>query len=160
MLPFIEKERYLGTQLVQEATESGSEGISLLGGEPFAQADGFAYVAEQVQMRGLSVMVFSGFSYDELKTRRDPGSQRLLAATDLLVDGPYDIKRHTTQRRWIGSENQGLRFLSNRYHPDDSCFHEANHIEIRLSNGEIQLNGWPILGAKTKLASHSKDHLG
>lgn len=81
----------------------------------------------------------------------DPAVAALLAATDLLVDGRYDDARRTTTRRWVGSDNQVMHFLTDRYQPLDPRFHEGNHLEIRLRGAEITLNGWPVHGALTKL---------
>ncbi len=129
----------------------GIEGISLLGGEPFAQAEALAPLAERVRAHGLSVMVYSGLTIAELRTRGDAGTPRLLAATDLLVDGPYVRELPETRRRWIGSRNQVLHFLSDRYAPDDPVFAARNTIELRLSRGALVVNGWPgphVLGGR------------
>src|SRR5687768_8251948 len=42
----------------------GIEGITLLGGEPFAHVAGATELAEAAQRRKLSVMVFSGFTLE------------------------------------------------------------------------------------------------
>jgi anaerobic ribonucleoside-triphosphate reductase activating protein len=136
--------------LIAEAIAAGVEGVSLLGGEPFAQAAGLALVAEGVRARGLSVMVFSGYTLAELR-EQGPAAARLLAATDLLVDGRYDASRRTTTRRYIGSDNQVLHFLTSRYTPEDPRLHAANTLELRLRGGEITLNGWPVLGPRTRV---------
>ena len=125
--------------------------MSFLGGEPFAQAEGLAAVARGVRAAGRSVMVFSGYTLDELRAQEAPGVADLLALTDLLVDGRYDESRRTTQRRWVGSDNQVMHFLTDRYTPLDPRFHEGNHLEIRMRGGEITLNGWPALGRLTRL---------
>lgn len=136
--------------LVEEACAAGVEGVSLLGGEPFAQADALARVAEGVRARGLGVMVYSGYTLAELRALPGPGPARLLAATDLLVDGRYDARRRSTSRRFIGSDNQVLHFLSERYRPDDPRLSGGNTVELRISGGELLLNGWPVLGARTR----------
>ena len=151
MLAFVPRTARRPSDLVEEAVRAGVEGVSFLGGEPFAQAEGFAAVAEGVQARGLTVMVFSGYPLKVLRARPDEASRRLLAATDLLVDGPYIEAERTTDRRWIGSANQGLRFLTDRYQPDDPRFAAPNHLEIRLVDGVLELNGWPVKGADTSL---------
>ncbi len=132
----------------------GIEGLSLLGGEPFAQAEAAAELAEAVRAGGLSVMVYSGFTLAELedkKRRGEPGVGALLAACDLLVDGRYERDRPERRRRWIGSENQVLHFLSDRYDPSDPRLHAENTVEIRLKRGktgpEVVVNGWPDLAA-------------
>lgn len=128
------------------------EGLSLLGGEPFAHARALAPLAEAVRAAGRSVMVFSGYTLAELRAMEDPAVARLLAATDLLLDGRYDASRRTLTRRWVGSENQVMHFFTDRYRADDPRFAAANHVEIRLRGNEITLNGWPIAGARTALA--------
>ncbi len=136
--------------LVAEACAAGVEGVSLLGGEPFAQAAGLAALAEGVRARGLSVMVFSGYTLPELR-EQGPAAARLLAATDLLVDGRYDAARRTLTRRYVGSDNQVLHFLSPRYAPEDPRLHAPNTLELRMRGGEITLNGWPVLGPRTRV---------
>ena len=54
----------------------------------------------------------------------------------------------TTSRRWIGSENQVLHFLTDRYAPDDPRFAGPNHMEIRIRRGVITVNGFPVMGAR------------
>jgi anaerobic ribonucleoside-triphosphate reductase activating protein len=135
-------------QLVDEASAAGVEGISLLGGEPFAQAAALAPFAEGARDRGLSVMIFSGYTLAELRAR--PDAARLLAAADLLVDGRFDAARRSQRRRFIGSDNQVLHFLSPRYRPDDPRLSGRNTVELRLRAGELTLNGWPVLGPRTR----------
>jgi len=144
--------------LLNEILQTEVEGISLLGGEPFAQAGGLASVAEGARAAGLSVMVFSGHLLTQLRRRAqtDPGVARLLAATDLLVDGPYLADKRTTTRRYIGSDNQGLHFLTDRYRPDDPRFSAPNHLELHLSGGVLTVNGYPILGARTQISGVGK----
>ncbi|NVB40368.1 radical SAM protein [Pseudenhygromyxa sp. WMMC2535] len=123
------------------------EGLSLLGGEPFAQAEGLAPVAEAARAAGLSVMIYSGFTLEELRAQiaaGTPGVARLLAATDLLCDGRYERAQPDDTRRWIGSSNQRLHFLSERHHPAQPCFSAGETVELRLSaEGELTINGWP-----------------
>jgi anaerobic ribonucleoside-triphosphate reductase activating protein len=122
------------------------EGVSLLGGEPFAQAEACAAFARLACNAGLSVMVFSGYTLAELEARRDePGTTALLGACDLLVDGRFEQALLDTSRRWIGSRNQVLHFRTDRYAPDDPRFRARNTAELRLAGGELSMNGWPGL---------------
>lgn len=121
----------------------GIEGITLMGGEPFAQAAPLALLCERVREAGLGVMVFSGYPLSTLRALGSSAAQRLLAATDLLVDGPYLRSRPERTRRWIGSENQEMHFLSSRYDPSDECFRASNGFEVRLSPTGLCANGWP-----------------
>lgn len=128
------------------ATE-GIEGVSFLGGEPFSHAAGVLDLARRVRQRGLSVMIFSGFTLAELHARKRPEIAEILAITDLLVDGRYDRALPDTQRRWIGSRNQVMHFLSDRYSPTDPQFHGKNTVEIRLGKDGLMVNGWPSAAA-------------
>lgn len=130
---------------IAEGKARGVEGVSFLGGEPFEQAEGLAELAGRVRAIGMTVMVFSGYTIEALRERADAAG--LLAATDLLVDGPYDRERPEPRppvgRRWIGSANQRMHYLTAAYSPDDPQMREANTIEIRLSKDGLQINGWP-----------------
>jgi anaerobic ribonucleoside-triphosphate reductase activating protein len=124
------------------ADAASIEGVSIIGGEPFAQAEACADFAERVRAGGLSVVTFTGYPYETLKSQEE--CQRLLEATDLLVDGQFDRHQPETERRWVGSANQRLIFLTDRYSALDSRFYESNTVEIRYRDGEVTINGWPI----------------
>lgn len=126
----------------------GIEGITLLGGEPFAHAEAGSQIAADAQGRGLSVMIFSGFYLSKLRQRQDPHVQSLLRHTDILVDGPYLKHKPDQSRRWIGSSNQQIHFLSERYVADDACWDEPDTLEIRMRDGEVTVNGFPAIGAE------------
>lgn len=145
MLPFEGGEAVSAEALAARVALHDVEGITLLGGEPFAQAGPAASLCELVKARGASVMVFSGFTLEELHARGDEATERLIAACDLLVDGPYDRDRPEGRRRWIGSENQRMHFLTDRYEPAVPIFVSDNTVEIRLRDGELTVNGWPAL---------------
>lgn len=151
MLDFRPADARGADDLVEEACAADVEGVSLLGGEPFAHADELAPFAEGVRARGLSVMLFSGYTLAELRALPGPGPARLLAAADLLVDGRFDARLRTTERRYIGSANQVLHFLSPRYAADDPRLRGPQTIELRLKGTELTLNGWPVLGPRTRL---------
>jgi anaerobic ribonucleoside-triphosphate reductase activating protein len=121
----------------------GIEGLSVLGGEPTEQPEGVAEVCRLVRAAGLSVMIYSGYTLAELKARADRHVDALLSHTDLLVDGRYVETRPERTRRWLGSSNQVLHFLTDRYRPDDPRFATPNTVELRMVNGQLTINGWP-----------------
>ena len=121
------------------------EGVTLLGGEPFEQAGEAAEFVRLAKARGLTCMVFSGYTIDEIKARSD--SAQLLDQVDLLVDGRFDRDKPEPKppegRRWIGSANQVMHYLTGAYSADDPQMREANTIEIRISPKGLLVNGWP-----------------
>ena len=136
--------------LVGRSGAAAVEGITILGGEPFEQAAAAADLAEAVRARGQTVMVFSGTALAGLRARAsgDRNAARFLAAIDLLVDAPYDRDRPEPApplgRRWIGSTNQTMHFLSAAYAEDDPRLRAANGIEIHVAaTGAVTINGWP-----------------
>ena len=136
-------------------SEGGVEGVTFLGGEPFEQAAPLAELARAVKQRGLTVMTFSGHYVDELRTHGGAAAE-LLAATDLLVDGPYD-RAHPEPppplgRRWIGSTNQTMHYLTAAYSPDEPRMRAPNTVELHWRDGRLLVNGWPA-GADVLAAS-------
>jgi anaerobic ribonucleoside-triphosphate reductase activating protein len=133
------------TAQITEARGRGVEGVTLLGGEPFEQAAALAPLAAHARGLGMTVMVFSGYTIEQLRDRADAAA--LLAQVDLLVDGPYDRAQPEpappSGRRWIGSANQRMHYLTAAYAPDDPQMREGNTIEIRLSKQGLLINGWP-----------------
>ncbi len=127
----------------QALATPGLEGVTVLGGEPFEQAAAVADFCARVRAGGLSVMVFSGYTLDELRARRDAATDALLAAADLLVDGRYQQEQPDSRRRWVGSTNQVLHFLTPRYSSADPRFAAPNTVELRLEGGRLTVNGWP-----------------
>lgn len=123
------------------------EGVTFLGGEPFEQAAPLAQLGRAVRRWGLSVMTFTGYTLDALRTSGRPEIESLIAATDLLVDGPYDQTQPETARRWAGSRNQRFHFLSRFYSPgvESPPRGDAERtVEVRIRpDGSVEVNGWP-----------------
>jgi anaerobic ribonucleoside-triphosphate reductase activating protein len=135
-------------KLMQDAKRDHSiEGVTLLGGEPFAHASGAAAFAEAARALDLSVMIFSGYLLEDLRVSADKNVHALLSRTDILVDGPYLRALPESRRRWIGSSNQRVHFLSDRCSPDDPRWLLPNTLEIRLQGGELTVNGFPAANA-------------
>ena len=139
--------RDLVEEIEEAARRDSIEGITLLGGEPLAHAAGAAALARAVREDGLTVMVFSGYTLEEARRLPDPAVAELLALTDILVDGPYLREQPDTRRRWIGSANQRIHFLSDRYQADDPRWLLPNTLEIRLRGPELTVNGFPARSA-------------
>lgn len=119
------------------------EGVSLLGGEPFAQAPALAELSGTLRAAGLSVVVFTGYEIEQIRASRRAGWQELLSLTDLLIDGPYDAGREDYSRPWVGSSNKRYHFLTGRYRDLEPRLAEIpNRVEVRIApDGGILMNG-------------------
>lgn len=115
------------------------EGITFLGGEPLDQSNAILKIAKAVQNMGLSVLLFTGYEYSNIKD--NPQYQELLNNIDILIDGKYEADKQDFSRPWVGSYNQNYYFLSNRYSKNILNKYK-NKIEIRiLENNSIRMNG-------------------
>lgn len=151
MLPFSGGQPMRLSEVVEQvraaANQHRIEGITLLGGEPLAHAPEAAALARQARGLGLSVMIFSGYTLAEAREFPDRAVADLLSLTDILVDGPYIRELPDVQRRWIGSTNQVIHFMTGRYRADDPCWQMPNTLEIRLADGAVSVNGFPAPAA-------------
>jgi len=128
------------------------EGLTVLGGEPFDQAEPLLPVLRGARDLGLSVAVFSGFTLEELRARSEPAVRDVLATIDVLVDGRYDASRPEVARMWVGSTNQRFHYFTDRYtsaieRPGPG--EPLRSVEIRLGpDGRLSANGWPALSRR------------
>lgn len=115
------------------------EGITWLGGEPLEQIEAVTKISKAVQEQGLSVIVFTGNDYADLKDKQD--FKELCKYTDILIDGKYEQDKTDYSRAWVGSSNQNYYFLTDRY--NESVINEnKNKIEVRISpENEVVLTG-------------------
>ena len=81
-------------------------GVTFSGGEPFCQPAPLAELGRMVHGRGLDVTAFTGYLYEELTAMRNPAVDRLLAQTDILIDGPFVLAQKDLSLRFRGSRNQ------------------------------------------------------
>jgi anaerobic ribonucleoside-triphosphate reductase activating protein len=125
------------------------EGITVLGGEPMDQPEGLLPVLRGARDLGLSVVVFSGFTLEELRARPDAAVRDVLATLDVLVDGRYDASRPEAERLWAGSTNQRFHYFTTRYSPEierPAAGEPLRTVEVRLGpDGRVSANGWPAL---------------
>jgi anaerobic ribonucleoside-triphosphate reductase activating protein len=101
------------------ARSSLIEGISVVGGEPMHQARALGALLEGIRQAGLSTVVYSGFTLDYLLKQDNVHIEKVLANTDILVDGPYVDGLQDLSLVWRGSTNQKIRFLTDRYTSKD-----------------------------------------
>ena len=84
-------------------------GVTFSGGEPFAQADALADLAQLLRPR-YDVACYTGYLFEALlaKADRDEGTRRLLENIDILVDGPFVEARKDRLLLFRGSANQRI----------------------------------------------------
>lgn len=85
-------------------------GVTFSGGEPFCQPEPLAEIGRCAREKGLDVMTYSGYTYQQLlkMAERDKGVHDLLSVTNYLVDGPYIEAERDLSLKFRGSKNQNI----------------------------------------------------
>jgi anaerobic ribonucleoside-triphosphate reductase activating protein len=84
------------------------DGLTLSGGEPFAQAQECAELATLVKGLGKNVWCYTGYTLEELTDEVQFPAHELLGCVDVLVDGQFEIARKSLTLKWRGSANQRI----------------------------------------------------
>jgi anaerobic ribonucleoside-triphosphate reductase activating protein len=85
------------------------DGISILGGEPFAQPEGLLAIIKELRKGSCQhIVCYSGYTYEALveKAITQPIIATVLDELDVLIDGPYLESLADTAGAWTGSGNQ------------------------------------------------------
>jgi anaerobic ribonucleoside-triphosphate reductase activating protein len=84
------------------------QGITLSGGEPFIQPAPARILAEAFQAAHKDVWVYTGYLWEDLLQNPDLEIQALIAACDVIVDGPFLQEQYQPDLQWRGSANQRI----------------------------------------------------
>ena len=82
----------------------------IMGGEPLCEENLFltnlviSHIREKVP--GVKIYVWTGFLYEDLLKKSNPHLQKILALTDVLIDGPYIEELRDITLPMRGSSNQ------------------------------------------------------
>ena len=82
-------------------------GVTFSGGEPFAQAEGFAGLARLLKADGYEVASYSGYTFEQLLAGA-PAQRALLETIDILIDGHYIQSQRSLELNFRGSRNQRI----------------------------------------------------
>lgn len=125
------------------------EGLTLSGGEPMLQARACRRLIDQVRARrpDFTLVLYTGFTLEELHTQGDPDRLALLAGADVLIDGRYQAE-HNDNRGLRGSSNQRVHLLTSAYRAlgTDAFTLPARRVELHPRNEDLLMVGIPPLG--------------
>ncbi|MBQ8640057.1 MAG: anaerobic ribonucleoside-triphosphate reductase activating protein [Lachnospiraceae bacterium] len=102
-----------GTPMEEEAilrivrTNPLCRGVTFSGGEPFAQAEGFARLAQLLKENGYEVASYSGYTFEQLLAGTE-AQRHLLETIDVLIDGPFVLAEKSLEIAFRGSRNQRI----------------------------------------------------
>lgn len=122
--------------VLKSKKENKIEGVTFLGGEPTMQ-EGLGHLANALALNGLGTILFTGMTYDSLE-------KSVRNAMDLIVDGRFEMNQIDEARNLVGSKNQDIIYVTDRYRDMSDWFLNTREkrIEINLSdalfvNGDI-----------------------
>ena len=86
------------------------DGVTFSGGEPFCQAAKLARLGRRILERGLNIITYTGFTYEELIAKADENNcyRQLLDITDILIDGRFILAQKDLTLKFRGSANQRI----------------------------------------------------
>ena len=82
-------------------------GVTFSGGEPFAQAEGFAHLALLLKEKGYEIACYTGYTFEQLLAGTS-AQRSLLEKLDVLIDGPFILEERTLEAAFRGSRNQRI----------------------------------------------------
>ena len=84
------------------------DGVTFSGGEPMCQPEAFYNLAVKVKERGLNIVTYTGYTYEELQAMavNNRWIKGLLELTDILIDGRFVLEERDLTLLFRGSRNQ------------------------------------------------------
>lgn len=84
------------------------DGITLSGGEPFEQPVPCQELAGRTHSLGLTVWLYTGYTWESLWAEGNPDRLALIKETDVIVDGLFRAEERSLDLLFCGSKNQRL----------------------------------------------------
>jgi anaerobic ribonucleoside-triphosphate reductase activating protein len=85
------------------------DGVSILGGEPFAQPEGLFALVRELRLKNCPhIVCYSGYTLEQLREKsiKQPAIGTVLGEIDILIDGAYVESLASSAGLWTGSGNQ------------------------------------------------------
>lgn len=98
-------------ELIKDALDNSIlQGVTFSGGDPWEQADKFAYMAKAFKERGLNIWCYTGYTYEYIVKNMEghKGWKELINNIDVLVDSRFEIDKIQDGLRFRGSTNQRI----------------------------------------------------
>ncbi len=131
-----------------------ADGITISGGEPMEQASGLAGLlgALATARPELPVLLFTGFSHEDLRRHGTSDQRRVLHLIDVLVDGDYREQLEPASLR--GSANQRIIGMTARGRALASALERwANPVEVTVDETGFHAIGIPPRGFRASVAA-------
>ncbi|MCT4775755.1 MULTISPECIES: anaerobic ribonucleoside-triphosphate reductase activating protein [Exiguobacterium] len=98
--------------LLSRIEQSGWDGVTVSGGEPFLQPEALARLVDGCKALQKNVWVYTGYTFEQLQAMGDEHVTSVLDRADVLVDGRFEQPLMDRSLRFRGSSNQRIIFLN------------------------------------------------
>lgn len=105
-----------------------TEGVTFLGGEPTLQMN-LSNLAAALQEQNIGVILFTGRIFSEL-------SDELVSVCDMIIDGAFIASEIDTKRNLIGSLNQKIYHITDRYRNAEDWFYQKRNKIVRIDTDD------------------------
>ncbi len=133
-----------------------ADGMTLSGGEPFDQTDGILeLICWFTREISDDVLVYTGYTLEELRARKDPVTDEILRRIAVLIDGPY-VAALNDGRGIRGSANQQVTVwkFPERYKDAKTC---ERHVQFVGEGVSLLQIGVPPKDETIKWIEQSKE---
>lgn len=139
--------------------QSGRDGLTISGGEPFLQAQALYELVNLIRAkRDIGIIVYTGYTLDEILQSKDLYMCRFLEQIDLLIDGPY-IEELNDGMNLRGSSNQRAIALTARYESDvDGYGSKKAEVEFFMKEDKVLMVGVPDSNTLNRFKYAFKEH--
>ena len=83
------------------------KGVTISGGEPFAQIPELLSLVTAIKAIGRNIMIYTGYTFEQLQSISED-VKKILVMTDFLVDGKFIIEQKDLLLSFRGSRNQRI----------------------------------------------------
>ncbi len=142
MLPVVPRHLLSVTEVEEKVLSTpGIEGVTYSGGEPMLQAAALAELSERLRSKGLTVVCYTGYLWEQVRESAEPGIRQLLSQIDILIDGPFD-QSQAAPLLWRGSRNQRVLFLTGVYREWQDRIEQSHRaMELTVGRGHLKATG-------------------
>lgn len=86
------------------------QGVTFSGGEPFLQAKELSVLAEEISKRGLDIITYTGYTFEQLSQLFDknPEVKQLVEMSKYIIDGRFVEELKSYDLKFRGSSNQRI----------------------------------------------------
>lgn len=132
--PFNEKDVM---QYLSQFDLRGVSGVTISGGEPFEQYQDLYKAVKYFNEQNIEdILIYTGYTIDELKAKNNPEIDYILNHIAVLIDGPYVQELDSGYGNLKGSKNQRVIILNPKVKPlYDRFYNEIRTMqEFRIGN--------------------------